>query len=58
MGDPVELLYQRDAGEVQPGDAVLINGASGGVLIGFHLILGRKTLKLARAPQFRMVAGA
>jgi len=27
-------------------------------LIGFHLILGRKTLKLARAPQFRMVAGA
>ena len=27
-------------------------------LIGFHLILGRKTLKLATAPQFRMVAGA
>ena len=27
-------------------------------LIGFHLILGRKTLKLARAPHSRMVAGA
>lgn len=27
-------------------------------LIGFHLILGRNTLKLARAPHPRMVAGA
>ena len=31
MGDPVALLYLRDVGEVQPGDAGLINRASGGV---------------------------